>query len=259
MASHWRRNWPKSSGRHRVNPLLDEALQWFESQQVTCGISGSYAVGGHTASSDVDLLVVMRTEASELPARQLELPPSFDKSYWSSYITLHQQGQVDIFGCHNSLDPLLRLEVYPETICHRILNLEQFEIRRLKKGPVSPKQHLFYGTNGEMRARIIQPVPRHGAMYSETESVIIEGNAIFVGMHLERLLIAKLIWAAQDFHAYRRRAWGRLAELLCHPANYRLPFEGRFERLFQCSKVMSEKIRIEIRHRLRLHDTDNVR
>src|ERR1051325_10177796 len=223
---------------------------WCSRNHATFGVAGSFANGGFKDGSDLDIVLILKIPDDSPQKIDSALPDEFYDESWQDFLLLVKTESAYVFGGWSNLSDLIRLEVYPISVVKRILNLEEFVIKRLRKGPVADKKIVLFGTNGSKRERVIRPkhIPAICKFYSEVDSVIWEGDSLFVGMHLERLLLTTLIKDELAVDNIRANTWNALAGLLGKQPV--LPFGGRFERIFFASRKMSEMKRKEIRQML---------
>jgi hypothetical protein len=220
--------------------------QWSYGIGATFGVTGS-ALSKNTDINDLDLIVILSDPLQTSLLTSQNLPSGFSDRAWREYLELYKLRNIEVFVTHHKVYDQLRLELYPLHVAERILALEQFTVRRIRQGALVDKKTIFYGTDGTTRRLTTRPVPMYGASYAESESCMWEGNTLFVGVHLERLLLSRFILDGLQVEDLRRASWSHLGELFSGLLKDELPFDGKLERIFH----IAEKLPIPMRQRIR--------
>lgn len=231
-----------------LEECLSDLEQWSQDFAVAFGITGSALNKSNESLNDLDLIAIVRDPNIQC------FPIHFSRVGWKDYLELHKLGEAEVFVTHYEGYERLRLELYPLSIAERILALEEFTIRRIGKGPLRTKPTIFYGVNGSSRFRTTQPISRCGASFAEIESCIWEEGILFVGVHLERLLLAKFFVDELQVDKIQKRAWRDLGKLFGSLSTEDMPFNGEVECIFLGSQKLTPSTRMRIRRLLLQQD-----
>lgn len=165
-----------------------ELINWCQINDATLGISGSTICKELFKGSDFDFIIIAPNSLFD-DCQNIQLPLSIDSTGWVTFKHLYNSNKIEVYGTHSIKNEINRIEIYPISIVKRILNLEEFEIRRFKKTPKKTKKELFFNMNGDKITRNIEPIDLPDGIYSVTKSYVLYENNIYWGMHAERLAL----------------------------------------------------------------------
>lgn len=173
--------------------LFDELRNWCNKNKGIFAISGSSISGDFINGSDFDFILIVPNKLLK-GSDSLNLPKMVKSDNWMFFKQEFEKGNLDVFGTFSSINPINRIEIYPETVASQILHLEKIIIRRLKYTPTMTKNEFFYNYYGEKKTLQIQPQFRPNSVYSETQSIISGKFGDFWGMHVERLFLSIILF-----------------------------------------------------------------
>ena len=226
---------------------LPHIVDWAGTLGIDVAVGGSVAYGVTSAASDVDVMLLNVSDVcfAETPP----VPGGFDVTAWPAFVAQYETGRAHVFGCWHEKFTALRVECYPRRVLADILRLDEFVVGRVRKGPLRSKPCVMNGTDGSSRMVIIEPEPHGGAMYSEVPNVLWRDDALFLGMHVDRLLTATLLTDAGSVDVNRMAAFveiGRQISRMACPGLLSSP-----ERIFFGSDRFDDARRDILRARLR--------
>jgi len=184
---------PKNLDYSRFLGLMDEFLFGYD---VFLGICGSALSGKWSKGMDLDFLLILPDEYFHKKLLKL---PSF--LYQDNYNCVYQgfnKIEFGVIGSYYIDNPLIRVEIYLKSVADNLLNLNVFEINRLKNIPKLNKQEVFFNLNGDTIVREL--IVKNNI--STTISFINKNNSLFWGMHFERLLLSQNIIDTLDYSSY---------------------------------------------------------
>jgi len=235
----------------RMSRTIDNVRNTLDSR-CCIGITGSVRYSFGRAFNDVDLICVVREESDTPDVGYLLRHWGFDTSGWSEFIELEAQNEAHVFGCWHGICNEVRIEVLSCGMMSRICSREEFLIRRVRRGPLQPKVCTLNGTNGTKRFFQIRPESLGPAKYSAVPNVLISSGQLFVGMHLERILLAHFVEPGHDVNSYLENGWAMLrpfVEDAIRPANTHRTLVAPEDIFFSAQQFCAE-FRMDVRSRL---------
>ena len=226
---------------------LIDIQEWSHLVGATLGITGSALNPGIAHVNDLDLIAILRDPLLLTAPGRPGLPRGFSERGLREYRKCYELRRIEIFVTHQMAFDQIRLEIYPLHVAERILALEQFIVRRIRQGALVEKKTVFHGTDNSTRTVITSPAKINGASYAEIQSCIWEGGTLFVGVHLERLLLARLINDELRVNSLREATWSRLRKIFADLSPAELPYGGKVERIFHAA----DKLQLCERDRIR--------
>jgi hypothetical protein len=218
-----------------VLECLTELDRWCVDHSASFGITGSALLNSEHPSNDIDLVLVVPDDFLRMGEAIDALPRQFASLAWNSYLALFGEGGVHLYVTYCPSDTKIRLEMYPASTARRILALNQFEVRRLGENPLSAVTRVFRGTDGTFKLVPAVFESTEAGHLGEFTSCIWQGIVLYVGVHLERLLLACLVRDNLRIDSFRTQAWAALSQV-AHQAS--LPLNGEVEHLF----VLSDRL-----------------
>lgn len=241
--------------RANVYGLIKEIKRWNQTFPCSFGLTGSGLSKKWGETKDIDFILVVSD--LNLRSSSLRLPYGLSSVGWQSFNRLYDRGSIEMFVTHVRSERYMKLEVYPNSIAKRLLDLQEFTLRRLGQGPLREHPTVLKGFDGQSLVRPARIQKRKNLCSAENDSCIRQNGSLYVGVHLERLLLARFFIDDLGLQAARSGTWSALQTFLENKRHEDLPYAGEVENVFLGIKNFSERKRLSIRRLLMKTLTEN--
>jgi len=225
-----------------------DLIDWCKKNNAFLGVTGSSQYRNKLQSNDIDLIILINSHnKSQLSATTC--PPYFNETNWEIFKKLYNSGEIDLFGSICKREKKIKIEIYPHEIFLRILSLNQFMIRRLRESPRKSKKIICKGTDGSFKSLDLTPRIIDECVFSEILSVEWDKQILYVGIHLEKLLLSQMIFGDQVYFSMQKEKCYSLIENSIESVSSDVcPYEGEYEKIFFSHKKIPNNLVIKIRN-----------
>jgi len=191
-------NFKKSLCKLTYDSIVNIA-RWCESNNALLGVCGSSIGGTFASPNDLDLLIVLNSKRITRKTFYNNPLGHIDLSFWDYFVRNYKEKKIDIFATHYGQDSNIHIEIYPIEIFQKILLLTDFTVRRIRKGPLSSKDIILYSTAGGKITQKISPSKTlSNGLYSEVKNIARYGDCVYLGIHIEKLLVCNYIYSRSE-------------------------------------------------------------
>jgi hypothetical protein len=218
---------------------------WNQKSVCSFGITGSALNSELARIKDIDCILVIPDHTPNKCAS--DVPKGISLLGWPEYQELYSRNAIEMFVSHFDYDSHIKLEIYPISIAMKMLSLQEFRVRRLGQGPLRDKPTILKGSNGSYLSRPARIQKVKHLYCAENDNCIKDFDSLYIGVHLERLLLTHFIFDNFNIKIARNATWKKLRALFSNIPQDCLPYGGEVENIFTGIQNHTQKKRQEIR------------